>query len=75
MRCDQSRLFDHLMSEGKVSMAIRLLAEESKGGVLPLDSQVPCGALIHWVIRFNELQVIFYLRKIPVGNPLPLLSF
>ena len=40
---DQSRLFDHLMSEGKVSMATRLLAEESKGGVLLLDSLVPCG--------------------------------
>jgi len=43
MRCDRSRLFDHLMSEGKVSLAIRLLVKESKGGVLSLDSQVPCG--------------------------------
>ena len=43
-RCrDRSRLFDHLMSEGKVSMAIRLLSEESKDGVLSLDSLVPCG--------------------------------
>ena len=31
---DLSRLFDHLMSEGKVSMAIRLLSEKSKGGEL-----------------------------------------
>jgi len=40
---DKSRLFDHLMSEGKVSMAIRLLSADSKGGVLSLDSMIPCG--------------------------------
>ena len=34
---DKSRLFDHLMSEGKVSMALRLLSTDSKGGVLSLD--------------------------------------
>ena len=40
-RSDVSRLFDHLMSEGKVSMAFRLLTGDSKGGVLSLDSTVP----------------------------------
>jgi len=40
---DQSRLFDHLMSEGKVSMALCLLTNDSKGGVLSLGSMVPCG--------------------------------
>ena len=40
---DRSRLFDHLMSEGKVSMALRLLTKDSKGGVLSLGSMVPCG--------------------------------
>ena len=40
---DRSRLFDHLMSEGKVSMALRLLSEDSKGGLLSLDSMIPCG--------------------------------
>ena len=40
---DPSRLFDHLMSEGKVSMALRLLSEKSKGGVLSLDSSIPSG--------------------------------
>ena len=34
---DISRLFDHWMSEGKVNMALRLRAEDSKGGVLSLD--------------------------------------
>ena len=38
-----SRLFDHLMAEGKVNMALRLLAEDSKGGVLLLDSSIPSG--------------------------------
>ena len=38
-----SRLFDHLMSEGKVNMALHLLAEDSKGGVLSLDSSIPSG--------------------------------
>jgi len=40
---DRSRLFDHLMSEGKVSMALHLLTKDSKGGVLSLGSMVPCG--------------------------------
>ena len=40
---DISRLFDHLMSKGKVTMALRLLAEGSKGGVLSLDSSIPSG--------------------------------
>ena len=35
---DISRLFDHLMSEGEVNMALRLLGEDFKGGVLSLDS-------------------------------------
>ena len=36
-------MIDHLMSEGKVSMALHLLAEDSKGGVLSLDTLVPSG--------------------------------
>ena len=38
-----SRLFDHLTSEGRVNMALRLLAEDFKGGVLLLDASIPCG--------------------------------
>ena len=38
-----SWLFYHLMSEGKVNMALQLLAEDSKGGVLSLDSSIPLG--------------------------------
>ena len=40
---DRSRLFGHLMSEGKVSIALRLLAEDSKDGVLSPDTLVPSG--------------------------------
>jgi len=35
-----SRRFTHLMLEGKVNAAIRLITEQSKGGVLPLGSEV-----------------------------------
>ena len=40
---DIARLFDHLLSEGKVGAALRLLTATRKGGVLPLDSLVPSG--------------------------------
>jgi len=40
---DISRLFDHLMSEGKVSMALWPLAKDSKGGVLSLNSFILSG--------------------------------
>ena len=35
-----SRRFTHLMLEGKVHAAIRLITEQSKGGILPLSSEV-----------------------------------
>ena len=38
-----AQVFDHLMSLGKVSAALKLLSENTKGGVLSLDSQIPCG--------------------------------
>ena len=41
---DVARLFDHLLSEGKVGAALRLLTMTHKGGVLPLDSLVPSGS-------------------------------
>ena len=41
---DVARLFDHLLSEGKVGAALRLLTVTHKGGVLPLDSLVPSGS-------------------------------
>ena len=40
---DKSRLSDHLMSEGKVSMALRLLSTDYKCEVLSLDSMIPSG--------------------------------
>jgi len=52
---DLSCLFDHLMSEGKVSMAMCLLSEKSKGGVLSLDSLIPSGfdpSGNEWLRRF-----------------------
>ena len=38
-----ARIFDRLMSVGKVSAALKLLSEDVKGGVLSLDSRIPCG--------------------------------
>jgi len=35
-------IFDHHMSEGKVSAALKLLSDNIEGGILSLDSQVPC---------------------------------
>ena len=44
---DISRLFDHLMSEGKVNMALRLLAKDSKVGVLSdMELQDPPGLML-----------------------------
>ena len=40
---DIARLFDHLMSKGKVNMALVHLAEDSKGGLLSLHSSIPLG--------------------------------
>ena len=40
---DVARLFDHLLSEGKVGAAWHLLTATYKGGVLPPDSLVPSG--------------------------------
>ena len=37
-----ARIFNKLMSLGKVSAALKLLSEDAKG-VLPLNSKVPCG--------------------------------
>ena len=37
------RVFDHLMSLGKVSAALKILSEDTKGGVLSLDFQIPSG--------------------------------
>jgi len=41
--CCAARQFDHLMSMGKVSAAVILLSHSAKGGVLSLNSLVPCG--------------------------------
>ena len=38
-----TRHFDHLMSMGKVSAAVKLLSQSAKGDVLSLDTLVPCG--------------------------------
>ena len=40
---DVARLFDHLLSKGKVGVALHRLRATCKGGVLPLDSLVPSG--------------------------------
>ena len=65
---DQSCLFDHLMSEGKVSMALRLLTKNSKGGVLSLDSMIPCGVDSSGepVLRTARDDL---LEKHPIGKP------
>ena len=44
--------FGHLMSEGKVSMALRLLSTDSKGGVLFLDSMIPNKTTCHDPVLF-----------------------
>lgn len=41
---DIACFFDHLLSEGKVSAAIRLLTTACKEGALPPDSLVPPGS-------------------------------
>jgi len=38
-----ARTFDRLMSMGKVSVAVKLLSANAKGGVLSLDYQISCG--------------------------------
>ena len=38
-----ARDFDRLMSMGKISAAVKLLSADARGGVLSLDSQIPCG--------------------------------
>ena len=38
-----ARDFDRLMSMGKISAAVELLSADARGGVLSLDSQIPCG--------------------------------
>ena len=50
---DVARLFDHLLSEGKVGAALRLLTVTHKGGVLPLDSAFEILHLIH-NIRYRK---------------------
>jgi len=65
---DQSRLFDHLMSEGKVSMALRLLTRDSKGGVLSLDSMIPCGQNSSGQAIFRSAKDVL-LEKHPSGLP------
>ena len=40
---NNARVFDRLMSLGKVSTALKILSEDTKGGVLSLDSQIPSG--------------------------------
>ena len=65
-----SRLFDHLMSEGKINMALRLLAEDSKGGVLSLDSSIPCGTDSSGKPAFRPVRDILF-EKHPCGRDPP----
>ena len=65
---DQSRLFDHLMSERKVSMALRLLTKNSKGGVLSLDSTIPCGMDSSGESVLRTARDVL-LEKHPIGKP------
>ena len=65
---DTSRLFDHLMSEGKVNMALRLLADESKGGVLSLDASVPSAATSSGNQSHHSVREIL-VEKHPQGRP------
>ena len=67
---DISRLFDHLMSEGKVNMALRLLAEDSKGGVLSLDSSIHSGTDSLGNPVFRPVRDILS-EKHPYGGTLP----
>ena len=58
------------MSEGKVNMALRLLAEDSKGGVLLLDSSIPCGTDSSGNPAFCPVRDILF-EKCPRGRDPP----
>ena len=60
---DAARLFDHLLSKGKVGTALRLLRATHEGGVLPLDSLVPSG--------FDSSGSQLFKTTNPVGKPSP----
>ena len=53
-----ARHFDHLMSMGKVSAAVKLLLQSTKGDVLSLDSQVPCDVSSCGISIFKSVQDI-----------------
>ena len=55
------------MSEGKVNMALRLLAEDSKGGVLLLDSSIPSGTDSSGNQSFHSVRDILF-DKHPHGR-------
>ena len=65
---DTSRLFDHLMSEVKVNMALRLLVDESKGGVLSLDASVPSAVTSSGNQSHHSVREIL-VEKHPQGRP------
>jgi len=65
---DNSRLFDHLMSEGEVSMALRLLSNDSRGGVLSFDSMIPSGRNLSGEPIFRSARDILQ-EKYPMGRP------
>ena len=65
---DPSCVFDHLMSDGKVSMALRLPSEKSKGGVLSLDSSIPSGSDSSGKQLFRTVREIL-MEKHPAAIP------
>ena len=65
-----SRLFDHLMSEGKVNMALHLFAKDSKGGILSLDSSIPSGIDSSGNPAFCPVRDILF-EKHPCGRDPP----
>ena len=58
------------MSEGKVNMALRLLTEDSKGGVLLLDSSIPSGTDSSGNLAFCPVRDILF-EKHPHGRDPP----
>ena len=65
---DTSRLFDHLMSESKANMALHLLANESRGGVLSLDASVPSDVTSSGDQLYHTVREVL-VEKHPRGRP------
>ena len=62
------------MSLGKVSAALKILSEDTKGGVLSLDSQIPSGLDDNGDPLFKSVQDVL-AQNIPKDRWLPPMLF